>query len=107
MGVVRLSISPLHPAFAGHFPGTPIVPGVVLLDETLRALTTPAADGAFGCEISAAKFHSVVQPGEALTLEHEPGPNGSIRFVIRAPERLVASGRLTFAGSARSTSREA
>jgi 3-hydroxymyristoyl/3-hydroxydecanoyl-(acyl carrier protein) dehydratase len=101
MSTVYLSISPLHPAFAGHFPGAPIVPGVVLLDETLRALKAAAGDGTFSCEISATKFHSVVQPGEALTLEHEPGPDGSIRFVIRSPERMVASGRLRFAGSAR------
>jgi 3-hydroxymyristoyl/3-hydroxydecanoyl-(acyl carrier protein) dehydratase len=107
MGVVRLSISPLHPAFAGHFPGAPIVPGVVLLDETLRALKAAAGDGAFSCEISATKFHSVVRPGEELTLEHETSPDGSIRFVIRGPERMVASGRVTFSGSARSAPREA
>ena len=26
-----------HPALAGHFPGNPIVPGVLILDEVMRA----------------------------------------------------------------------
>ena len=43
----RPSSSPAeHPALQGHFPGTPIVPGVLLLDEALRAAasTQRAAD---------------------------------------------------------------
>jgi len=28
-----------HPAFAGHFPDTPILPGVVLIDTELQAIT--------------------------------------------------------------------
>jgi 3-hydroxyacyl-[acyl-carrier-protein] dehydratase len=95
MGTVSLSISPLHPAFAGHFPGTPIVPGVVLLDETVYALMASAAHAPFNCEIASAKFHSMVHPGEPLTLEHEASADGSIRFVIRSRDRMVASGRLT------------
>jgi 3-hydroxymyristoyl/3-hydroxydecanoyl-(acyl carrier protein) dehydratase len=91
-----LAISPQHPAFAGHFPGAPIVPGALLLDEAVRALGAPASDANLHCEIATAKFLSVVRPGEALTLEHERAPDGSIRFVIRALERTVASGRLTW-----------
>ena len=95
MATVSLSISPLHPAFAGHFPGDPLVPGVVLLDETLFALAASGAHISFGCEIAIAKFHSRVLPGEPLTLEHEAAADGSIRFVVRSSDRLVASGRLT------------
>jgi len=107
MGTVSLSISPLHPAFAGHFPGTPIIPGVVLLDETVHALERGAAQPPLHCEIAAAKFHSVVHPGEALILEDERASDGSIRFIIRTLDRTVASGRLRFAASARSAAREA
>jgi 3-hydroxyacyl-[acyl-carrier-protein] dehydratase len=35
----RRTISADHPSLPGHFPGTPIVPGVVILDEILAALT--------------------------------------------------------------------
>jgi 3-hydroxymyristoyl/3-hydroxydecanoyl-(acyl carrier protein) dehydratase len=105
VNIVSLSISPLHPALAGHFPGAPIVPGVVLLDETIQILQTSA--GACNCAISATKFHSIVRPGEALTLEYEPCPDGSIRFLIRSLDRMVASGRLTFTASAGSAAREA
>lgn len=107
MGTVSFSISPLHPAFAGHFPGTPIIPGAVLLDETVHALAASAEQAPLHCAIGATKFHSAVRPGEALTLEYEPCPDGSIRFLIRTGDRSVASGRLTFVASARSADSEA
>ncbi|HEY5101490.1 MAG TPA: hypothetical protein VII70_01805, partial [Steroidobacteraceae bacterium] len=99
MATLSLSISPLHPAFAGHFPGAPIVPGVVLLDEALHALAGASGGEAPRCEIATAKFHSAVRPGEPLTLEHDICPDGSIRFVIRTVDRTVASGRLTIIAS--------
>jgi hypothetical protein len=37
---IKLGISIDHPAFAGHFPNSPIVPGVVLLDFALHAIAT-------------------------------------------------------------------
>ena len=83
-----------HPAHAGHFPGMPVLPGVVLLDATLHALER-AGKGPPQCwEISSAKFQSAVRPGEALTLQHETLSNGSVRFAIRTPDRPVASGLL-------------
>jgi 3-hydroxymyristoyl/3-hydroxydecanoyl-(acyl carrier protein) dehydratase len=106
MGTVSLEISPQHPAFAGHFPGTPIVPGALLLDEAVRVLNEVAGNAAMQCEIAATKFLSVVRPGEALSLDHEQCADGSIRFVIRTPDRTVASGRLSWVTSPRDADRE-
>jgi 3-hydroxyacyl-[acyl-carrier-protein] dehydratase len=92
--VSTLTIGPEHPALAGHFPGTPIVPGVVLLDETLRAVEQDAAGAATRWRISAAKFVSPVRPGEQLTLMHEPLADGSLRFTVSRDGRLVAHGLL-------------
>ena len=92
-----LPIAADHPAYAGHFPGQPVLPGVVLLDAALHALAgcgRGALEWAGRWTISSAKFQSAVRPGEGLTLEHETLPNGSVRFAIRTADRAVASGLL-------------
>lgn len=104
MGYTTTLVIPTeHPAFEGHFPGAPLLPGVVLLDEMLRRVeahegTAAAAPGADpGWTVSSAKFLHPVRPGETLTFEHERLTNGSIRFSIRcadADSTLVASGTL-------------
>jgi 3-hydroxyacyl-[acyl-carrier-protein] dehydratase len=96
--ITALPIAADHPAYSGHFPGQPVLPGVVLLDAALHALecSGPRASGGRAPEwkINSAKFQSAVRPGEALTLEHEMLPNGSVRFAIRTADRAVASGIL-------------
>jgi 3-hydroxyacyl-[acyl-carrier-protein] dehydratase len=92
---LALCISPQHPALAGHFPEFPVVPGVVLLDETLHAIdrAEPAAD-ALLWHIGTVKFHRAVRPGEQLQLEYELQPDGRARFELRAADALVASGTI-------------
>ncbi|MBS0579398.1 MAG: acyl-CoA synthetase [Proteobacteria bacterium] len=91
----RLTIPERHPAFSGHFPGMPILPGVVLLDETLRALEGQAGLSRTHWRIGTAKFLKPVHPGEQLQVQHEPLANGSIRFSIVSEGALVASGTLS------------
>ena|ERR1700722_6402529 len=81
-----------HPAFDGHFPGAPLLPGVVLLDEMLRAVESDGRGA--GWSIATAKFLQPVRPGETLTFEHELLANGALRFAIRSAGRPVATGTL-------------
>jgi 3-hydroxyacyl-[acyl-carrier-protein] dehydratase len=91
--LTTLVIDARHPALEGHFPGSPIVPGVVLLDAIVRSLEDEGgADGSW--RIGSAKFLQPVRPGEALTLVHERLTNGSIRFSIERGGQPVAQGVL-------------
>ena len=86
--VTTFTIAAEHPALAGHFPDAPILPGVVLLDEMVRAVE--GAGGAGCWRIGTAKFVRPVRAGETLTLGQERLPNGSIRFsVLRAGEPVA------------------
>jgi 3-hydroxyacyl-[acyl-carrier-protein] dehydratase len=90
-----------HPAFAGHFPERPIVPGVVLLDRAiLFADQLLARDGRTGhssgrWQIGNAKFLSPVLPGETLVFSLQHRLRGAIAFTVRSDAREVASGTLT------------
>jgi 3-hydroxyacyl-[acyl-carrier-protein] dehydratase len=95
--VVSLAIAPDHPAFAGHFPGRPIVPAVVLLDEALAAVEAATGRAPQEWTLASAKFLQPVGPGTPLTLTHQAA-GGARRFEIRSGERLIASGVLMPAG---------
>lgn len=83
-----------HPAFAGHFPGTPILPGVVLLDLTLHAMAEAAGIEPDTCEIGSVKFLSPAKPGDELEIRHDFPHSGTIRFDIVAGTRKIASGNI-------------
>ncbi|MBP0637156.1 AMP-binding protein [Cupriavidus sp. AcVe19-6a] len=87
-----------HPAMAGHFPGNPIVPGVVLLDHALLALGSALGRPLVPTQAGTIKFLSPVRPGERVEIEHdaEPATDGSerLRITLRSAGREVASGTL-------------
>lgn len=87
-----LEIAPGHPALAGHFPGMPVVPGVVLLDHALQAIGAALGADLSACRIASVKFLSPVLPGQAVEVLHGGGDGGAIRFTLMHGERKVASG---------------
>jgi 3-hydroxymyristoyl/3-hydroxydecanoyl-(acyl carrier protein) dehydratase len=91
----RWTVPADHPAFAGHFPGRPIVPGVVLLDRAILFAETMLGQPGLNWQVGNAKFFSPVQPEEALTFFINTKTSGAIAFIVRAAGRDVASGSLT------------
>jgi 3-hydroxyacyl-[acyl-carrier-protein] dehydratase len=88
----RLRIASEHPALPGHFPGAPVVPGVVLLDEIIR--TAQAAPGFVS--MAWVKFHAPLGPGEEFVARLEPLGAASFKFTVRRGETVIASGNFKF-----------
>ena len=89
---VELKIEAEHPSYAGHFPGAPILPGVVLLDAALHRLEQLHRIDPAHCEIPAFKFSSPVRPGDALTLDLIASADGATRITLHSGPRGVANG---------------
>jgi len=81
-----------HPSTRGHFPGNPIVPAAVLLDEILAAIERVHARPASELVVKWAKFLRPVRPGDALALELTEVAGGDIRFQCRADALEVITG---------------
>jgi 3-hydroxymyristoyl/3-hydroxydecanoyl-(acyl carrier protein) dehydratase len=91
---VALTIASDHPALAGHFPGMPVVPGVVLLDEALYAIGLATGADLSACRIGSLKFLSPVLPGQTVDVLHERGDGETVRFTLMHGARKVAAGVL-------------
>jgi len=90
----HLTVPVNHPAFAGHFPGTPILPGVMLLDAVLHTIAVATGIALDLCEISSVKFLSPASPGDELVIQHVLTASGTIRFDVVAGVRKIASGSI-------------
>ena len=93
---------------AGHFPGNPIMPGVLMVEAlaqtgAVAVLSEEANKGklALFAGIDDVRFKRIVRPGEELTLtcdlESMRGPIGKGKATARVGEQLAARGTLTFA----------
>lgn len=106
--VAKKNVTFNEPCFAGHFPGNPVMPGVLIIEALAQTgavaiLSQPEWKGktAYFAGISQAKFKQKVLPGDTLILETEiikvKGPIGVGKAVARVDGRLACSAELTFA----------
>lgn len=79
-----------HPSLPGHFPGQPVVPGVVVLERVLEAIES--AHGPLdGLRLPQVKFAQPLLPGETARIELD-GAAPRWRFRVLRGETLLASG---------------
>jgi 3-hydroxyacyl-[acyl-carrier-protein] dehydratase len=97
-----------EPYFAGHFPGNPVMPGVLIMEALAQVgavaiLDLPENKGktAYFAGIDNAKFKQMVLPGDVLMLEttiiKRKGPIGVGEAVATVDGKVVAKAQLTFA----------
>jgi 3-hydroxyacyl-[acyl-carrier-protein] dehydratase len=92
----KVEIAVDHPAFDGHFPGQPVLPGVALLAEVLEAaLHEPALAACIGSEprLAVVKFLAPVGPGAALVIDFRLGAR-VLEWRVGDGARDVASGQI-------------
>jgi len=97
-----------EPFFQGHFPGNPVMPGVLIIEALAQAgavaiLSLPEWKGktAYFASINSAKFRQKVVPGDVLMLETTlvkvKGPLGIGKAVATVNGKVAAEAELTFA----------
>lgn len=106
--VAKKCVSYNEPFFAGHFPGEPVMPGVLIIEALAQAgavaiLSKPEFKGktAYFGAINSAKFKQKVVPGDVLMLEleiiKEKGPIGIGKATATVNGKVVTQAELTFA----------
>ena len=95
----RTSFDPNDPMFAGHFPGNPIVPGVILTEALAQAAGIAAASGYpenaqplfLLSAIRTMKFLQAVRPGERIDLRAEKIAATDVLLQFKVTARVEAA----------------
>lgn len=106
--VGKKCVSYNEPFFAGHFPGEPVMPGVLIIEALAQTgavaiLSQPEFRGktAYFGGVNHAKFKQKVVPGDVLTLELEivkqKGPVGIGNAKAMVDGKIAVLAELTFA----------
>ncbi|MFT3897363.1 MAG: hypothetical protein QM719_06660 [Thermomonas sp.] len=92
---MRFVVDPSHPSLPGHFPGAPVVPGVLVLERVVAAIE--ATHGPLAAtRLPQVKFLQPLLPGEQAEVVVEgAAPNWHFR-VLRG-DAVIASGEVVAA----------
>jgi len=85
----EICIDAAHPALNGHFPGDPIVPGVLLLGEVITRL---AAVTIFISGIRKIHFMRPIRPKDRIVVNCRRDASGQLRFECRVGDVIVVRG---------------
>jgi len=90
----RFAVPADHPALPGHFPGRPIVPGVLLLDAVLRVVAAAESGRGRPGRLVRAKFPAPVAPGSEVAVTLAPRGADRVGFTCRCGDTTVLLGEL-------------
>jgi 3-hydroxyacyl-[acyl-carrier-protein] dehydratase len=84
-----------HPSLPGHFPGAPLVPGVVILDEVIAAIDEWRRDSQLS-GVRSVKFLAPLNPEQPFTISLSATRKDAceVSFCCRVDERVIVEGRL-------------
>lgn len=80
-----------HPALPGHFPGNPVVPGVVVLDRVIRVLEASGVPLPQLRKLKHVKFVEPLLPDQEATVTAEVG-HAALSFSVSRGSRTIARG---------------
>jgi len=93
--VAPFVISHTHPAMPGHFPGTPVVPAVLIL-EAVADLLSRHAGVTTVTKVQRAKFLSILRPDEVVNVTIRPKEFSAFSFVCEKQDGTkIVTGELT------------
>ena len=92
---VVLSLPAEHPAFDGHFPGHPILPGVVQVDWAVRLAETYLETASPSTRDLQVKFRRPMSPQATVSLDLRVNRvRNLLDFVYRHGEAIASNGRI-------------
>ena len=92
----RFAVDPAHPALEGHFPGNPLLPGVVVLDQVIASAEAWLGAGWRVGGLPQVKFLSPLKPGDTADVRLELR-EGRVHFTVERGDTTIARGILSAA----------
>lgn len=83
-----------HPSLVGHFPGNPIVPGVLILEQVENAITGEYPNLLIK-RIGQVKFLKPLLPGQEVKMELQGEKEGTITFTCYFENKKIANGTIS------------
>lgn len=96
--ILELAMSEDLPAFSGHFPSLPVLPGVVQLHWAIALSGQHFAITGQAQNVDALKFQNIISPHATLRLVLERLDTQKVAFQYLVNDVRASSGRITFIG---------